>query len=372
MRNFVVGFVALVGGLAISAFGQNRVIFDNQSGDPAVVKLIGPTQAQVEVPNGAKVGTDATPGRYIIKVRYGTPGNYRYSKGEEFSVSETATARSETTITLHKVVAGNYDARPISEKDFQDSRVPPATRPNPIAASKDRTWSVFYHLVPKVPDKDSVLFDMGITAAGTLSTGAGNVRPQIVEDINNIKRTFGAPDKIDKNQERKFTAPGGVFNGQRIPDVQQVKGDIWTYGGTELMVQNEKVTQIWIDAPGHTDQIFAPRPTATAGAVTASRRAVARAMFIDWGESDPRLKGWRGWAIYETELPNVPKNLEGCTVQTRSGQLIPKNQHLGEGTFKKDGKETKIFCFLANEASSNDLPAAILYDGKTVADVEVK
>jgi hypothetical protein len=63
-----------------SVYAQNTVLFDNQSGDPALVKLIGPTQAEVEVPNGAKAGTDATAGRYTIKVRYGTPGKYLYSK----------------------------------------------------------------------------------------------------------------------------------------------------------------------------------------------------------------------------------------------------------------------------------------------------
>ena len=118
MRMFVVGFVAVVCGLTVSAFGQNRIVFDNQSGDRALVKLVGPTQTEVDVPNGAKVGTDASAGRYVIKVRYGTPGNYSYSKGDEFTVTETATARTETTITLHKVVAGNYDARPISEAEF--------------------------------------------------------------------------------------------------------------------------------------------------------------------------------------------------------------------------------------------------------------
>src|SRR3989304_2658687 len=102
--------VLIVCTYAVSALAQNKVVFDNQSGEPALVKLIGPTQAEVKVPNGAKVGADTLAGRYIIKVRYGTPGRYRYSKGEEFEVKETATTRSEITITLHKVVAGNYDS----------------------------------------------------------------------------------------------------------------------------------------------------------------------------------------------------------------------------------------------------------------------
>jgi hypothetical protein len=128
MTKFAVGFLAVACAVTLSAFGQNKVVFDNQSGDPALVKLIGPTQTEVEVPNGAKVGTGAAGGHYVIKVRYGTPGNYRYSKGDEFTVTETAAATSETTITLHKVVAGNYESRPISEDDF-GATVPRANAP---------------------------------------------------------------------------------------------------------------------------------------------------------------------------------------------------------------------------------------------------
>ena len=45
MKTSVVAIVALVGLVAVSAFGQNKVVSDNQSGDAALVKTIGPTQA---------------------------------------------------------------------------------------------------------------------------------------------------------------------------------------------------------------------------------------------------------------------------------------------------------------------------------------
>jgi len=143
MKKVLTWSVLIVCACAVSAFAQNKVVFDNQSGEPALVKLIGPTQKEVEVPNGAKAGTDATAGRYVIKVRYGTPGKYRYSKGEEFQVTETATAKSETTITLHKVVAGNYDSAPISEKDFGTTQVVGNTSPTPpsVSASETQTRS---------------------------------------------------------------------------------------------------------------------------------------------------------------------------------------------------------------------------------------
>ena len=142
MNRFVVGIVAVSCAVSLSAFGQNKVVFDNQSGDPALVKLIGPTKTDVAVPNGAKAGVDAAAGKYTIKVRYGTTGDYRYSKGQEFEVTETPTARSETTITLHKVIAGNYDAHPISESEFGTTgsakAIPKAaSMPAPTTANAD-------------------------------------------------------------------------------------------------------------------------------------------------------------------------------------------------------------------------------------------
>lgn len=123
MSKAVVGLVMVACAASLSAFGQSKVVFDNQSGTPALVTLIGPTKTEVEVPNGAKAGVDAAAGRYTIKIRYGTPDNYRYTKGEEFEVTGTGRTRPETTITLHKVVAGNYETHPISETDFDAERV---------------------------------------------------------------------------------------------------------------------------------------------------------------------------------------------------------------------------------------------------------
>ena len=102
----------------ISASAQNTVSFDNQSGEPALVKLIGPTSSEIEVPNGTKPVVQVLAGKYFIKVRYGVQGKYHYTKGQEFTVDETATTTSGITITLHKVVNGNYGSSPISEQEF--------------------------------------------------------------------------------------------------------------------------------------------------------------------------------------------------------------------------------------------------------------
>ena len=103
---------------ALDACEANSVIFDNQSGNPAVVKLVGPTSTSVSVQNGKTETVQASAGHYYIKVRYGTPGNYFYSKGDDFDVTETATSSAEITITLHKVLNGNYGTRPMTETEF--------------------------------------------------------------------------------------------------------------------------------------------------------------------------------------------------------------------------------------------------------------
>lgn len=102
----------------LSVAAQNIVTFDNQTGEPTLVKLIGPTSCAVDVPNGSKRTVQAAAGKYIIKVKYGAPGKYRYTKGEEFTVEETSTTTSATTITLHGVVNGNYGSTAISEQEF--------------------------------------------------------------------------------------------------------------------------------------------------------------------------------------------------------------------------------------------------------------
>ena len=102
----------------------NTVTFDNQSGEPALVKLIGPIGQTVEVPTGKnrKVNVDAD--EYYILVRYGSkPDQYRYSKGNPFTVTQTATQYSVITITLHKVIGGKYSTHPTSSEEFDNTLV---------------------------------------------------------------------------------------------------------------------------------------------------------------------------------------------------------------------------------------------------------
>ena len=105
-------------GISPALAQENTVTFDNQSGEPALVKLVGPSNTVVEVPTGGKRTVSASAGQYHIRVRYGTPGRYRYARGDNFNITETTTQKSEISITLHKVIGGNYGTRTISEEDF--------------------------------------------------------------------------------------------------------------------------------------------------------------------------------------------------------------------------------------------------------------
>ncbi len=102
-----------------SVYGSSIVTFDNQTADPAVVRLVGPTGGEVFVPNGNRNSIHRVAGgSYIIYVRYGNPGAYRYSAGDRFEVQDSGRSYSQTMITLHTVPSGNYRSRVSSEDEF--------------------------------------------------------------------------------------------------------------------------------------------------------------------------------------------------------------------------------------------------------------
>jgi hypothetical protein len=98
---------------------SNEITFDNRSGSQAVVKLVGPTPRTVAVPNNDQETVHVGPGTYYIVVRYGAAqGKYTYSKGRSFNIEESENSYSVITITLHKVVGGNYETRPVPATEF--------------------------------------------------------------------------------------------------------------------------------------------------------------------------------------------------------------------------------------------------------------
>jgi hypothetical protein len=96
------------------------ITFDNQSGQFALVKVVGPTRRQAQVPNAQKRTVTVAGGQYYILTRYGTdPKAYTYSKGNTFQVTQTARQHSVITITLHKVVGGNYQTTAVPASEFE-------------------------------------------------------------------------------------------------------------------------------------------------------------------------------------------------------------------------------------------------------------
>lgn len=117
-------------GLTSPAFGADiagsSITFDNQSGQPAMVKLVGLISLTVDVPNGEKRTVPASGGHYFILTRYGSnESNFHYSKGDHFDITETITAYSHryqrVRITLHAVINGNYHTSRSNKQEFDNA-----------------------------------------------------------------------------------------------------------------------------------------------------------------------------------------------------------------------------------------------------------
>jgi hypothetical protein len=127
-----------------AAYGQehlNSVTFDNRSGEPALVKIIGPANTTVNVSHGTTQTVKVGAGDYYILVRYGSdPSKFSFTQGDSFTIEQTEKHYSVITITLHKVIGGNYQARPISKEMFEQAalgvRSVQFSRSNPPLAPK--------------------------------------------------------------------------------------------------------------------------------------------------------------------------------------------------------------------------------------------
>lgn len=100
----------------------NTITFENQSGDNAVVKLVGPVRLVVPVPDMTNQTVHVPPGTFYILTRYCNAfGACTYSKGNPFTVEQTMTTYSIITITLHKVPWGNYATYPTTAAEFNQN-----------------------------------------------------------------------------------------------------------------------------------------------------------------------------------------------------------------------------------------------------------
>lgn len=110
--------VAVLAAVPLLAQERPTITFENRSGDDALVRLVGPSSVTVSVADSSSRTVEAHGGAYRIYVRYGQPGKYRYTKGDSFTVYEGADGVDQISITLHKVVGGNYGTAPSNETEF--------------------------------------------------------------------------------------------------------------------------------------------------------------------------------------------------------------------------------------------------------------
>ncbi len=104
---------------AQQAEGRSTLTLINHSGENALVKLIGPAKKIVAVNNGENQTVSLRKGTYQIYVRYGQNNNYRYARGQPFTIEENALMYTKASLTLHGVINGNYSMLPISREVFE-------------------------------------------------------------------------------------------------------------------------------------------------------------------------------------------------------------------------------------------------------------
>jgi len=114
--------IAVLAAVPLLAQERPTITFDNRSGEDALVRLVGPSSGTVSVADSSSRTVEARGGTYRIFVRYGQPGKYRYTKGNSFTVYQGADGVDQISITLHKVVGGNYGTAPSNEAEFDGNK----------------------------------------------------------------------------------------------------------------------------------------------------------------------------------------------------------------------------------------------------------
>ncbi|GJL55044.1 MAG: hypothetical protein NPIRA02_21760 [Nitrospirales bacterium] len=105
---------------------QNKITFENHSGQNAVVKLIGPTKVVVSLVRGQKRIVRVAEGDYHVLVRYGSgPKEYSYSKSAPFTVDQPDNQVSIITFTLHRRSGGSFQSKSVSGDEFEGNAITP-------------------------------------------------------------------------------------------------------------------------------------------------------------------------------------------------------------------------------------------------------
>ena len=119
--------LALTLGTALTATGKareprNTITIDNQSGQYAEVKVIGPSKEFVKIPLDQRRTVRVAEGQYYLLVRYGfSPKEYVYTKSDPFTVTEPEGKFSIITFTLHRIVAPVPGTHQVSGEEFENT-----------------------------------------------------------------------------------------------------------------------------------------------------------------------------------------------------------------------------------------------------------
>ena len=108
---------------------SNRLTIQNNSGQFALVKTVGPTRAVAKMPLDQKKTIHVAPGEYYILVRFGfAPKEYIYTKGETFTIMQEKDKFSITTVTLHRIVSGMKNPHEVSREEFENYKISQGTK----------------------------------------------------------------------------------------------------------------------------------------------------------------------------------------------------------------------------------------------------
>jgi len=108
----------------LDAGALSTITFNNKSGHPVLVKLIGPTYKEIHIQARGQSDVSVSAGQYTFRARYGIPGNYHYRRSKPFEIIESGRIRSTTTITLQLEDLGDLSTQPISEDGFESAGTP--------------------------------------------------------------------------------------------------------------------------------------------------------------------------------------------------------------------------------------------------------
>jgi len=113
---------AWMAGTAVAKKPPHTITIENQSGQIAEIKVIGPSREFIKVPLDQKRTVHVTQGTYHLLVRYGfSPKEYVYTKSNPFLVSEKEGKFSRITFTLHRIVTPSPGAQRVSGDEFESA-----------------------------------------------------------------------------------------------------------------------------------------------------------------------------------------------------------------------------------------------------------